>query len=54
MVIGYTGDDDQFHGDEDCPHLSGTAREIPETKALKWGYDYCLECVAVFPDRDDP
>lgn len=44
MAIGYTGNQPLIHSDPDCFMLRGDPREIPESKALKWDYGYCLEC----------
>lgn len=46
MVIGYTDYLDIFHTDRQCPTLSEPVIEIPESKALKWGYEYCPDCVS--------
>lgn len=44
-MIGYTGYHDVFHATEACDELTGTIQRIPETKALKWDYTYCDECI---------
>ena len=44
-VIGYTDHRYVFHEDVGCDALSDPVKRIPETKALKWNYDYCSECV---------